>query len=120
MLLTENFLPWYQQSTRKSFKFLQDNAPVHMSKECKKFIHENNIHTISHPAASPDLNIIENVWSFWKSKVEEHTYTSISEMEEVAIREWNIIPIQYIQNCIMSMSSRLREVIKTGGKPLKV
>ena len=50
-------------------KFQQDNAPCHTSKIVSEFFRSSNLEKIPWPASSPDLNIIENVWSVLKSKL---------------------------------------------------
>uniref|UniRef100_A0A3Q0QWA4 Tc1-like transposase DDE domain-containing protein n=1 Tax=Amphilophus citrinellus TaxID=61819 RepID=A0A3Q0QWA4_AMPCI len=42
--------------------FQQDNAAVHSARLTKDFFQENNITLLDHPACSPDLNPIENIW----------------------------------------------------------
>ena len=44
--------------------FQQDNAPCHTAKICKQWFEENNIKIMSWPANRPDLNCIENLWSW--------------------------------------------------------
>ena len=44
--------------------YLEDNSPVHKAKIVKKWFEEQNgTVRIYQPAISPDLNIIENIWS---------------------------------------------------------
>ena len=43
----------------KSYRFLDDNAPVHRAGIIGEFKQDNNIHNMTWPAQSPDLNIIK-------------------------------------------------------------
>uniref|UniRef100_A0A672ZJP4 Tc1-like transposase DDE domain-containing protein n=1 Tax=Sphaeramia orbicularis TaxID=375764 RepID=A0A672ZJP4_9TELE len=50
-----------------SWVFQQDNAAVHNARLMKNFFREINITLLDHPACSPDLNPIENIWG-WMAK----------------------------------------------------
>ena len=46
----------------QNFLFQDDNAPKHRAGDVENYKARNHIHSISWPAQSPDLIIIENVW----------------------------------------------------------
>lgn len=108
--------------------FLQDNAGPHTSKEVKEFICKNKIKTsfenvsISWPALSPDLNVIENVWSFCVHKLNllPSYPSSIKELrnsvlEIMASKDCE----EYIKKVLLSFGSRLQKCIDAKGEFLK-
>ena len=50
------------QGGRQALIFMQDNAPAHKSKKALTFLQRNNYVVLDHPAQSPDLNPLENIW----------------------------------------------------------
>ena len=46
----------------QNFLFQDDYAPIHGAQDVENYKARNNIHSISWPAKSPDMNIIENIW----------------------------------------------------------
>lgn len=83
-------------------------------------MNEFRIRTINHPVKSPDLNIIENIWSDFKRRVEERGPHTIREMEAYSQEEWKKTPIQLVQNCILTMPKWIRKVCDLKGASLKV
>ena len=70
-------------------RFWQDNDPKHTSKKAKKFMEDNNINWFKTPAESPDLNVIENVWSTMKYHVSRDNPRTQQELVDSLLRVWN-------------------------------
>jgi transposase len=66
----------------------QDNDPKHTSKRAKKFMEENGINWFKAPAESPDLNVIENVWSTMKFYVSKKNPKNQKELIETLNQVW--------------------------------
>ena len=79
-LLTEMFL---------GEKLQQDNAPGHNSILSKTWFSENGLEILENwPPNSPDINIIENVWSLPKKRVFQRHHKNIDELWECCQEEF--------------------------------
>ena len=63
-----------------------DNAKYHYSKEVKEYLKDSRIRLVFLPSYSPNLNLIERIWKFFKKKVLYNTYYSdIGKFREACI-----------------------------------
>ena len=66
------FFPWCKNEMRREPWYWQhDNSLVHTAKIVSECFYEECVSTTYWPSCSPDLNIIENVWSVLQEKVHE-------------------------------------------------
>lgn len=108
-----------QRKKEKPNIFMQDNAPSHSSYATKEYLMNKDVICLNWPARSPDLNPIENIWSYIKDQlwlVREKIKNSENCWDEVNIICQNIETKQ-IDKLYATMPQRIKEIInKHGGK----
>ena len=64
--------------------FQQDNAAIHAARRTLAFFQDSEVQLLKHPACSPDLNPIENVWGWMARDVYKNgqQYATINELRE--------------------------------------
>ena len=117
-ILDDNLWPVIAQHfPNDQYIFQDDNAPVHRARSTQELIHRNGITTMSWPAQSPDINIIENIWLHIKRKLQGRV--GRIENKDDLFREihtiWTAITPQYVQSLYKSIPRRLQHVIRLKG-----
>lgn len=97
--------------------FQQDNAAVHAARHTMTFFQENGVLLLRHPACSPDLNPIENVWGWMARDVYGNgkQFATVNELRDAIFTSWNNIPPSLMETLISSMPRRMFEVINKNG-----
>ena len=101
----------------KPYRFQDDNAPVHRARIIEEFKRDNDIHGMTWPAQSPDLNIIENVWLCIKRSLQNAAGNINTPQERfTAIQDISMnFTVDYIQNLYTSIPRRILAVIRSNG-----
>lgn len=113
--LNENAFTSGDKLIGESFILQQDNAPCHKAQMITKFLKDVGVKTLDWPPQSPDLNIIENVWSLLKRR----RTVSLNKTREETISEvtslWEEISPEILKNLVDSVPRRLQKVIESKG-----
>jgi hypothetical protein len=101
----------------KSTKFMQDNAPCHVSKMTREWLTVNKIDVIDWPAQSPDMNPIENLWAIIDRRIRRRVKqpTNSEELWEAIKKEWYECDKNTIHNLYMSLTRRIFDLHKAKG-----
>ena len=98
---------------------VKDGAPAHKAKVAREARAKLKIKNLDHPhpASSPDLNAIENIWWLLKSWVANIAprATSLDQLWAHVQRVWEDINIEDINNVIESMEQRRADVQRVKG-----
>ncbi|DBA03798.1 TPA: hypothetical protein N0F65_005688 [Lagenidium giganteum] len=100
-------------------EFLDDVASCYRAKTVKEYLRLKGINLFKHPAQSPDLNPIENLWANVKAQLYQRPATTKEELAERIKEIWYDIDQQQVQNRVLSMPARIRAVIEARGGPTK-
>lgn len=98
----------------------QDNCSIHSSAETNAHLETLRIRLLNWPARSPDLNIIENVWSWmveyvYNKKSQYSTKAELWEAIQEAVSHINLNMTQEIKNLYNSIPTRHIKVIEGKG-----
>lgn len=98
--------------------YMQDNAPVHKTKDCMAYLRSKDISTLDWPPQSPDLNPIENVWALIKHRLYSlDTFPkNREELIDRVFEIWGDLDLPLLKRLADSVPKRLKEVIKLKGR----
>jgi len=92
------------------YEFLQDNDPKHKAKKTMDKLEElvgGDI--IDHPAQSPDLNIMEDLWSYLDRRVKAGKIKTLRGLQRKLTEEWDKMSWATIRAVTRTMPARLTE-----------
>ena len=74
-----------------NLRFIDDNCPIHRAKIVKEWKTENGVGQVYWPANSPDLNKLENAWSYVKKQLQT-MQMPFEKLEETSCSIWANVP----------------------------
>jgi transposase len=112
---------FFYQIMSDEYILVHDNAPCHTAEVVKNKIDVLKIDVLPWPAYSPDLNPIENLWSYIVRIIYANgkTYGNVDELWEAIQECWENIPKKIIKNLVKSMPNRMIKLLENGGRTLK-
>lgn len=104
------------------FLFQDNNAPIHRARDVERYEATNYINSISWPAQSSDLNIIENMWLKLKKRLQcrAENIRTAAEISQAITQEWQVLAVEYIHSIYRSLPRRIRKVIRVIGEMTKL
>ena len=106
-----------QQLFDGNWQIMQDNAPCHRTLDIREYLAERNVPILDWPPYSPDLNTIENIWNWMKSKMPP--VSSQNELTAEFLKIWDSITPEMCANYCSNYDRRLKAVKEAKGRATK-
>jgi hypothetical protein len=103
----------------EAWTFQQDNAPCHTAHSIVEYMKEIDMKVLPWPASSPDLNPIENLWSWMDYLLQKKRITGLEMLQNELNALWLQIPNNIVTNLVESMPKRVRACMKAKGGHIK-
>ncbi|GFX56978.1 transposable element Tcb2 transposase [Trichonephila clavipes] len=94
-----------------NFIFQQDNDPKHTAFVVEEWLLYHCRNQLNILPQSPDLNVIDHLWSHLERSVRKHQITSKEQLKTVLQEEWLNIAPETTRHLVKSMPRRLEAVI---------
>ena len=107
----------YAGAVGENFILMDDNAPPHRAHIVRDYLEQESIQRMDWPARSPDLNPIEHVWDMLQVglSAQEHAPSTLEELGNDLVQQWNRIPQDSISHLIQSFPRRCQAVLDARG-----
>ena len=99
----------------KTFIYQQDGDPKHTSKIMKNWFADKHIKVMDWPPQSPDMNVIEHLWSIIKQKIAKRKPSNLEQLDEAIKKEWNQFDSKFTNSLVESMPRRILALLKARG-----
>jgi hypothetical protein len=103
----------------RDYTFQQDNDPKHTSNATRAYMRHLGLDPEEWPSQSPDLNPIENLWSYLDWTLRDRQVTNKAELWTALQEGWQALPVDLLTRLVDSMPRRLQAVIDSKGYPTK-
>ena len=122
-IVSQKAIPIIKVNMGNNFIFQHDNCPIHTSKKTQEYFESETIQVLHWPPYSPDINIIENIWSVLSKAIyDSGPAKNLKHLEYLIKKEvtnFNETKRDYVSNLYKSMCKRLCDILSAKGDRIK-
>ena len=122
-IILQRALPIIKLQIGNDFIFQQDNCPIHVSKNSISAFQKADILLLDWPPYSPDINIVENIWSILSNLVycdgPAKNLKNLEELIRKSVIIFNEEKRNQVFNLYNSMRKRLCDITQKKGDRIK-
>ena len=89
--------------------FQQDNAPCHTAHKIRDFFEQNSIIVMKWPPNSPDLNCIENLWSWLDNQLSKIQILNLDQLQFEITKILSNVPVKICNNLVDPIPTGIKE-----------
>ncbi|GFV82411.1 transposable element Tc3 transposase [Trichonephila clavipes] len=117
-VILEQHVRLFRGAMGAEFLFMDDNARPHRANIVDECLQWEDINRMDWPAYSPDLNPIKHVWDMLGRRIaaRQLSPTCLPELRRALLDEWCNIPLDQIDNLILSMPRLCIACIASSGR----
>lgn len=117
-IVCDNLIPAANSKFPNGWILQQDNAPAHTAQDTVTIMQDYNVTVLNWPARSPDLNIIENIWSMMKNEIEKFRPTTVPQLKQYILSSWDNISVQKCSDLYSSIPTRIQKCLECNGNAI--
>ena len=100
------------------FLYQLDDTRYHVSQQVQTKLHELGVKLLEWPAKSPDLNVVEHLWSIIDNKLKLKSISTVKELIEALSTEWLSIKPGLCNKLVFSIPKKIHRCIANNGKSI--
>ena len=115
-ILGNHLIPNARKQFGRRWRLQMSNDPKHRSQTVQTILHQQVSEILDWPSNSPDVNLVEKLWSIMERRVEKRKPSNLHELDRFLHEEWRNIDLSTINNLINSMKKHCLALIASKGE----
>ncbi|KAK6029105.1 hypothetical protein OSTOST_04789 [Ostertagia ostertagi] len=120
VVISHGLLPFWRRNRDENFIFMQDNAPVHVSRSSRAFFsrHQIPLLALAGEQSRPKPDGKRVGFHCPRIYASNAHFENVRELKKAIVEAWHQVDEKLIENLYRSMDNRIFQVIQRNGGPV--